>query len=100
MISIRKHHNVVSITGHAPWSVLYCASCVTAVLPGLPNVTNHLKYNWAVIVQCPRCHLCWIVCTMRSKARKPLLLHDDNEICDISDYIEVHATSDAVDNYK
>jgi hypothetical protein len=51
-----------------PRSVLYCASCVPDVLPGLCNVTNHSQYLWAVIVQSPQCNLGWIVCTLCSEA--------------------------------
>ena len=57
--------------GAAPWTVLYCPTCVEQTLPETSE--PHGRYEWAVSMHCGKCSTNWNICTICSKQRVHLI---------------------------
>ena len=62
--------------GAAPWTVLYCPTCVEQTLPETSE--PHGRYEWAVSMHCGKCSTNWNICTICSKQRVHLITPPPN----------------------
>jgi hypothetical protein len=67
-----NENKIRSAAGNAPWNVLFCPSCIPALLPNFNDIMHHRRYEWAVTILCWQCKREWNVCSQCSNARKHL----------------------------